>query len=93
MIVGTLYVTTVLRESHSLKDKRRILSSFKEQVRNRFNVSIAELEDQDLWQRAVFGVAVVSGSGRQANSELDQVVNFLRTFRNIELVDYEIEIL
>jgi uncharacterized protein YlxP (DUF503 family) len=92
VLVGTLVLTTVLRESHSLKDKRRVVASFKEQVRNRFNVSIAEIEDQDLWQRAVFGVAAVGGDGRFLNAELDKIVDFLRAFRNIELVDYQIEI-
>lgn len=92
MVVGTLYLTTVLRGSHSLKDKRRVVKSFKDQVRNRFNVSIAEVEDQDLWQRAVLGVAAVGNDGRFLNAELDKIVDFLRGFHELELVDYQIEL-
>jgi len=55
MIVGISTIELLLAENHDLKGKRRALKSIKDQVRNRFNVSIAEVDDLDLWQRATLG--------------------------------------
>ena len=60
MIVGTMRVSAFIGESHSLKDKRHVLKSVKDRVHDRFNVSIAEVESNDLWQKTELGVAVVS---------------------------------
>jgi uncharacterized protein YlxP (DUF503 family) len=60
MIVGVLRVSLLLRESHSLKDKRRVLKSIKDRVRNRLNAAISEVASQDLHQRADLAVVTVS---------------------------------
>lgn len=94
MNIGALKVRLRLPENQSLKGKRKALKSITAQVRNRFNVSIAEVEDQDLWQLATLGITCVSNSGRHANEILSHVVDFIQGIRgDAELLDYEIEIL
>ena len=60
MIVGVCTIELRLHDAHSLKSKRQVLKSITSRVKNKFNVAIAEVDDQDVWQRAVLGVAVVS---------------------------------
>lgn len=82
----------VLRESHSLKDKRRVIRSLKDTLSNKFNISVAETDDQDVWQSAELGVAVVGTDAPFVQSVLTQVVNYARYFGGVELVDQQQEI-
>lgn len=94
MSIGTVKVWLRLPENHSLKGKRQVVKSITSRVRQRFNVSIAELDDQDRWQTATLGIACISSTGQQVNRVLNQVVDFIATSRwEAELVDYELEIL
>ncbi len=78
----------------SLKDKRRVLKSIITQLKNRFNVSVAEVDDQQLWQMATLGVCCVSNDSRYTNEVLSKVVNFVENGRfDIEMLDYETEII
>ena len=92
MIVGTLKLRLLIRESRSLKDKRRVVKSIKDRMRSGFNVSVAELEAHDSHQQAVLGVAVVSNEKRDAQAVLGQVVNMIQTHPVAQLVDYKLEI-
>jgi uncharacterized protein YlxP (DUF503 family) len=92
MIVGTLKLRFVLRESHSLKDKRRVLRSLKDTLSNKFNISVAEVEEQDVWQTAQVGVAVVGTDTPFVQSVLTSVLNYARFFGGVELVDSQQEI-
>lgn len=92
MIVGTLKIRLVLRESHSLKDKRRVLKSLKDTLSNKFNISVAETDEQDVWQTAEIGVAAVGSDGPFVQSVLTNVVNYVRFFGGVELVDSQQEI-
>jgi uncharacterized protein YlxP (DUF503 family) len=94
MNVGALVVRLRLPENHSLKGKRRVVKSITSQVSSKFNVSIAEIDDHDLWQVAVIGVSCVSNDSRHTNEVLSNVMNFIETARgDAEVVDYEMEIL
>lgn len=94
MNIGALRVRLRLPENQSLKGKRKVLKSITLQVSNRFNVSIAEVDDQDLWQLATLGVSCVSNDGRHANEVLSHVMDFIESIRSdAEVLDYEIEIL
>ncbi len=93
MIVGTVEIRLSLREAQNLKDKRRVLSSLKERLRRSFNVSIAEIGNQDMIQSAVIGAAQVSNDSRYTNGSLDKLVDAVRRFPAVQLVDYTIEIL
>lgn len=91
MIVGTLKVRLMIRESRSLKDKRRVVRSLKDRIRHAFNVSVAELDALDSPQQAVLGVALVTNEKRFAQEVLSQVLNLIRTHPIARLVDYELE--
>ena len=92
MIVGTLKIRLVLRESHSLKDKRRVLKSLKDTLSNKFNISVAETDEQDVWQSAQIGVAAVGTDTSFVQSVLSNVLNYVRFFGGVELVDAEQEL-
>jgi uncharacterized protein YlxP (DUF503 family) len=93
MVVGVCQVDLHFPDEHSLKAKRQILSSLKSRLGKSFNVSVAELEGQDLWQRSVLGIACIANEGRQVNRVLDQVLNMIRSNPTLELLDSRIELL
>jgi len=94
MNVGVCRIKFRLPENLSLKGKRRVLKSITARVVNKFNVSIAEVDDNDLWQVATLGISCVSNDKRHANEVLSRVVGFITEGRfEVEILDYEIEIL
>ncbi len=94
MNVGVCKIELRLPENMSLKGKRQVIKSITSQLRNRFNVSVAEVDDNDLWQKAVLGVSLLSNDSRYTNEVLSKVVNFVTNGRfEIEILDYEIEII
>ena len=92
MIVGTLRVRLLLRQARSLKDKRQVVLSIKDRLRNSFNVSVAEIEEQDHRQSAVLGVAMVSNETHHVKTELGKVVEALKSHPVAEFVDSELEV-
>ena len=93
MVVGTMLISAFIGDSHSLKDKRHVLKSVKDRVHDRFNVSIAEVEDNDLWQKTSLGVAVVSNDTKHALEVLREVEKFLKTHPGLVVCSAETEIL
>ena len=94
MNVGVCKINLRLPENASLKGKRQIIKSITGRVENKFNVSVAEIDNQDLWQLATLGVACVSNNGRHANEVLSRVMNFIsESHFDVEIIDYEIDIL
>ena len=94
MNVGVCIIELRLAENLSLKGKRRVLKSIITRVRNKFNVSIAEVADQNLWQLATLGICCVSNNSRYNNEVLSKVVDFVADSRfEIEVLNYKIEIL
>jgi uncharacterized protein YlxP (DUF503 family) len=91
MIVGICSIELFLPESGSLKDKRQVLKSLKDRIKQRFNVSIAEVDDQDLWQKTVLGVACVGNRKDYVNAVLDKVIGAVRGTPRVELIDSRIE--
>lgn|SRR5690606_22012400 len=74
MVVGTLRIVLQIPGARSLKTKRQVVRRIVDKVRARFNVSIAEVGDNDLWQRATVGVAAVGNSRAFVNEVLDKVL-------------------
>ena len=72
MVVGVIGWELQLFEAQSLKDKRRVIKSVKERLRGRFNLSVAETDHQDSWQRAEITAAVVATDRRRAESVMDR---------------------
>jgi len=94
MNVGICRVELRLPENMSLKGKRQVVKSITARVRNKFNVSIAEVDNQDLWQLATIGVSFISNDGRYTNEVLSKVVDFITGGRfEVEVLDYHIEII
>jgi len=94
MNVGVCRISLRLPENLSLKGKRQVLKSITTRVKNKFNVSIAEVDDQDLWQLATLGICCVSNNKRYTNKVLSKVVGFITNSRfEVEILNYEIEIL
>ena len=78
-------------DSRSLKDKRQVLKSLKDRIHNRFSVAVAEVDHNDLWQRSVLGIAVVSTASDHANEVLSKTVRFVEQDLRVEVLDYSIE--
>ncbi len=94
MNVGVCKIKLRLPENQSLKGKRQVIKSIITRVKNKFNVAVAEVEDQDLWQLATLGICCVSNDKRYTNEVLSKVINFIVESRfDVEILDYEIEIL
>ena len=79
MHVGTARITLQLPENGSLKGKRRVINSLMARVRNKFNVSIAEVDFNDSWHTAGLGLTAVSNSSRHADEVITNVVNYIET--------------
>ena len=94
MNVGVCRIEFRLPENLSLKGKRRVLKSITTRIRNKFNVSVAEVDNQNLWQLATIGVCCVSNNNRYTNEVLSKVVDFIVDGRfEVEILNYESEIL
>ncbi len=94
MNVGTLRVRLRLPENGSLKGKRKIVKSISSRVGNKFNVSVAEVDDLDHWQAVTLGMACVSNDGRHANEMLSKLMDYIEIIRgDAEVLSYEIEII
>ena len=92
MLVGTLRVRLLLRQARSLKDKRQVVKSIKDRLRNGFNVSVAEVDQQDNRQLAVLGIAMVSNEAHHLKTALGQIVQALRVHPVAEFLDHEMEV-
>ena len=85
---------THLPESSNLKAKRQVARSLTAKIRNQFNVAVAEVDDNDLWQRLTLGICCVSNDSAHANETLSRVVSFVEAFRSdLVLLDYETEVI
>ena len=93
IIVGLCTVELFIPESQSLKDKRQVLLSLKDRLREQFNLSVAEVDGQDLWQKAVLGMACVANEGRYVNHVCDRALNLIRTVPAVEIVQSRLELL
>ena len=94
MVIGLCTIDLHLPGANSLKDKRSVIKSVMHRVRREFNISIAEVEQQDVWRSAVIAVVTVSSDRAYAHGLLTKVVDWIeRTRLDAELVDYQIEML
>ncbi len=91
MVVGICKIDFLIHGNFSLKGKRQIVRSVIEKVKNRFNVSIAEVGDNDLWQRGKIGFCVVGNDKGHVNSVVDKTINYMVNLNLIDLVDCSIE--
>ena len=94
MHVGVCRLMIHVPDASSLKEKRQVSQSLTDRIKNRFNVAVAEVEDNDLHQRLTLGISCVSNDSAHANEIISKVVSFVEeSRRDVELLDYEIEII
>lgn len=93
MVVGAARVELHVHGSQSLKQKRGVVRSIVQRVRNRFNVSVAEVGGQDTWQRVGLGLATAARDATTARKRLEQAIDFIEDLHLAEVVDQEVEIL
>jgi uncharacterized protein YlxP (DUF503 family) len=93
MVVGVANIDIHIPQSGSLKSKRHLLKGIKDRLKNKFNISIAEVGHNDLWQRATLGVAVVANEKKFANQVLSKVVEQINQENGLQILDYSLEIL
>ena len=92
MILGTARLTLSLPGNRSLKGKRKVVRRIVDRVRHRYNASIAEVDDMDVHQRVVLGLAVVSNDASHAQAMVDTLVSFVATAADAVLVDRKSEL-
>ncbi|HEX2711822.1 MAG TPA: DUF503 domain-containing protein [Candidatus Acidoferrales bacterium] len=93
MPIGLLTLEIYLPEAHSLKDKRQVIRSLKDRLRGQFNVAVAELDHQDLWQRALVGVVSLSQDSKHLEESLRAVFAESERLLGRDLIGHEIEFL
>ena len=89
MIVGVLTLDFAVFDAQSLKDKRRIVQSVKQRLRNTFNVSVAEVAHTDLPRRCRLAIAMVSSEARPLHRQMDKIVDLVRGCGGLTLLEYE----
>jgi uncharacterized protein len=92
VIIGALKIRLLIEGSGSLKEKRRILKSIKDKAMG-MNASVAEVEDNDLWQAATLGAAFVSNDAAHVNSMMDKFIQGIHNNSNVEVLGSNMEII
>ncbi len=93
MTIGVLQMDFLIPGARSLKEKRRVINSLKQQLGNRYNCSVAETGFLELWGRAQLTACVVSNESRHANDQLNEIARFSANKPGAELLGYRIEML
>ncbi len=91
MVVAVLKIALSIPQANSLKDKRRVIKSLKDRLRNGFNVSVAEIGDQDIYRSAKLGVAVISEDSSYANGVLSRIQDIVDNLKDAILTHCELE--
>ncbi len=93
MKVGCCSIKFYLHGNRSLKDKRRVINSIRDRMKNKFNVSIAELGDQDVWQTLHLGIVAVSSDQQYLEGLMSQVVDFVDNMNLAEMTDCQTKVI
>ncbi|HAN87673.1 MAG: DUF503 domain-containing protein [Bacillota bacterium] len=93
MVIGAMCCELLIGGSRSLKEKKRVIRGLMARTRNRFNVAVAEVDHQDIWNRAQIGIVCVSNDAGHAHSMLEAVARMFDSSPDVVLCSYEIEIL
>jgi hypothetical protein len=92
--IGVGKVNLRIPENMDLKGKRQVLKSIIGRVRGKFDVAVAEVDDNDMWQAATIGICCISNNKRHSNEVISKVVHFIESSRfDVEILDYSIEMI
>ncbi|MCD6288627.1 MAG: DUF503 domain-containing protein [Candidatus Hydrogenedentes bacterium] len=92
-LIGLLQIELAIPGNRSLKDKRRVIASIKGRIRSKFNVSVAEVDLNDVWDAALLAVTCVANESAVIHQMLSKVVDTIESHHEVAIVDYVIEIL
>ncbi len=92
MVVGTLKIEFRLHDNRSLKGKRKVVKSIVDKVKSRFNLSIAEIGSNDIWQKIELGISAVGNDRRHIDSSLNRVLSYIDSLYLAPIVDTQMEI-
>lgn len=92
MIVGTCEIELIIYEANSLKEKRHVIKSIIERIQTRFNASAAEVGYNDLWNRSIIGVAVVSNKKVLCESMISKIIDFIDNDDRVEIINRYVEV-
>lgn len=92
MIVGTCEIELIIYEANSLKEKRHVIKSIIERIKTRFNASAAEVGYNDLWNRSIIGVAVVSNKKVLCESMISKIIDFVDNDDRVEIISRYVEV-
>ncbi len=93
MVVGVGLMVFRIYPCGSLKEKRKVVKAIVARIQNHFNASVAEVADNDIYQRAVIGISLVGSDRRMINAKLDKVFNFADGLGLAEMIDTQMEII
>ncbi len=93
MKIGYVSLRFFLHGNNSLKGKRKVIRAIKDRLKNKFNVSVAEVGDQDVWQSIHLGIAAVNADAQYLDGLLKQVVNFIDNMHLAEMTDCQTKII
>lgn len=93
MNVGCCSIRFYLHGNGSLKGKRRIVRAIKDRIKNKFNISVAEVGDQDSWKNLHLGIVAVNADARYLEGQLQQVVHFIDNMHLAEMTQHEIQLI
>lgn len=89
MYVGVLIIEIMIYSSSSLKEKRLVIKSIKDRLKNKFNVAVAEIGYQDKWQRSQLGIATISNQHSHLEQSLQKIFQYLDNSDSYEIISYE----
>jgi len=92
MLVGVCRLELFVPESSSLKSKRFVLSSIKKKIRNKFNVSVAEVENNDKWQRISLGISIVSNEQKFIDMNIEGILKLIENDGRMEILSHLVEV-
>jgi uncharacterized protein YlxP (DUF503 family) len=92
-VLGILQLTLLMRGAHSLKDKRRVIRSIKDRLGHHYNISIAEVDRQEIRNQAVLGIAMIGSDPKYVRSALNKILDRLQMHPEAEIVDHQLELL
>jgi uncharacterized protein YlxP (DUF503 family) len=91
LVIGVLTVTLSIPDANSLKDKRKVIKGLKDKLRNKFNISVSEIGDQDIWRTAIIAIAIVSEDSAFANSVLSKAQDYVEYNSGAIMTNCELE--
>ncbi len=92
MVVGTLRIEFHISENRSLKGKRKIVKSMVDRVKHKFNVAVAEVGSNDMWQKIELGISTVGNDSRHIDASLSNILGYVESLYLAEIVDARTEI-